>query len=944
MAIAHSHTSSGGPQGQHVLEMVISSHKSRRLPSCSLNHFAITLLSTFMFVQGQSGINMTDGKSCPAGSDITAEQDCKDAADTLGLSFHAGDWPWDDWHRNCFRTEWGGIYFNKAGPRTTPVDEGPGWPKSVCRGSYVTAPSKEYCTQDTDIASEEECREAANAWGFNFVPVYRPSNHRNCYYTDLGVGTMYFNKRGTAASATPFYGYRSLCKASPGAMCSMSSFVCPSTMVFTGAGKHCAGPTCDQNVDKETCCTTKAMCSSFVCPATMSFTGAGKQCAGSSCDQNVDVSNCCTGYKFDMHLTLAFPFGEKGSSHAAEGCSPTTYDKEMVSSEMMVMPHEENFAALNSDSFIIEIVVTAQDETYPHSVLPLYLGGENSVAGTIMKDDVGFSMLAGPSRDILEVRMSNGTVVTSQQFSYPQLQVHAQVMFQLACWKTLDGRDCEVLIDGTLHGVRKPFAVAGEIYDGSGGKFGMVSGWKFAGILHTIAVCRPQSTLTSYDKRMALGATMSVHHTSAFDTLNSDAFILEIAITPQDLTYPRSILPFYLGGENSVGGTISKDDTGFSMLVGPSQDILEVRMSNGTMVTSQQFSFPQLRIHERVMFQVACSKTLDGRDCEVRIDGTLHGTKKHFAVSGQIYDGSGGKVGMVSGWSFTGILHMINIMPGIGGDGSQAGQKDVPDDDGNEVQEWQIPPLKADGNLKEEWLAGSPWSEVKNCTKFQVSLSFDFEGSVSKEDIVAAIWEIYALPSSSVVTVGDVGLLLGNKKTMRVVVSELTAERATEIANKKPEFATALGVKSDWARPTVQIVLAAQAKELPPAPLADWALFFGRGVEQATILSTTVVTWRMHRRCSRFHSSQLLCSKSEGQDSMCSQEQCAVECNKQASAGCCEWVSEQDGDMQAGCWLIKDGMSMPEQTRNSYSFDVMEGGPPSTVKGTRRLLQREVLV
>jgi len=319
-------------------------------------------------------------------------------------------------------------------------------------------------------------------------------------------------------------------------------------------------------------------------------------------------------------------------------------------------------------------------------------------------------------------------------------------------------------------------------------------------------------------------------------------------------------------------------------------------------------------------------------------------------VSGQIYDGSGGKFGMVSGWSFTGILHMIDIMPGIGDEGSQAGQKDVPDDDRNEVQSWQIPPLKADGNLKEEWLAGSSWSEVTKSTKFQVSLSFDFEGSVSKEDIVAAIWEIYAFPSSSVVTVGDVGLLLGNKKTMRVVVSELTAEHAAEIANKKPEFATALGVKSDWARPTVQIVLAAQEKELPPAPLADWALFFGRGVEQATILSTTVVTWRMHSRCSRFRSSQLLCSKSEGQESVCSQEQCAVECMKQASAGCCEWMNEQDGDMQAGCWLIKNGMSMPEQTRNSYSFDIvkgtrrLEGAPATTVKGTRRLLQREVFV
>merc|ERR1719460_3074747 len=107
----------------------------------------------------------------------------------------------------------------------------------------------------------------------------------------------------------------------------------------------------------------------------------------------------------------------------------------------------------------------------------------------------------------------------------------------------------------------------------------MVSGWKFTGILHTIAVCRPQSALTSYDKTMALGDTMTIDHASAFDSLNSDAFILEIAVTPQDLTYPRSIVPFYIGGENSVGGTITKDHNGFSMLVGPTQDILEVRMS-----------------------------------------------------------------------------------------------------------------------------------------------------------------------------------------------------------------------------------------------------------------------------------------------------------------------------------------------------------------------------
>jgi len=83
----------------------------------------------------------------------------------------------------------------------------------------------------------------------------------------------------------------------PPATC--DTFLCPKGYLMKDPmplGSMCAGTTCEDPTDTDTCCVPQAACSSFTCPdgyTAMDPMPADAVCLGSTCENPTDVETCC---------------------------------------------------------------------------------------------------------------------------------------------------------------------------------------------------------------------------------------------------------------------------------------------------------------------------------------------------------------------------------------------------------------------------------------------------------------------------------------------------------------------------------------------------------------------------------------------------------------------------------------------------------------------------
>lgn len=152
---------------------------------------------------------------CPSSMNIVEESDCRQAATDLGLSFaHGWNGPGD--HRYCLfaKDNRRKVYFNRAGAQGSKSPPNSKY-QSLCWGSTASLTGhRQYCSDNTNIVEESECRRAAEDLGLSFAHGFNgPGDHHYCLFANDKRRKVYFNRAGNQGSISPPKSkYMSVCR------------------------------------------------------------------------------------------------------------------------------------------------------------------------------------------------------------------------------------------------------------------------------------------------------------------------------------------------------------------------------------------------------------------------------------------------------------------------------------------------------------------------------------------------------------------------------------------------------------------------------------------------------------------------------------------------------------------------------------------------------------